>query len=822
MCKRLFVPFLSLGLLLLLPITATGGGKLGITNNIANQPHSTVPAPAAQSSRSGSMPKLVLGLESLYDEFLSYQPAKQQALQQGKMVTPFRSKGTLARTFEDSVVIDALAFENSDTLVKDLRRLGGKNVVSYENLVSACVPINDLPKIAGLASLRFARLAISMTHVGAVTSQGEVAMDAANARAFYGIDGSGVTVGVLSDSYDCLGGAASGIASGDLPSDVNVLLDDTGIGCGATDEGRAMLEIVHDVAPGAGLAFHSANLGEASFAQGIVDLANIANAQVIVDDVIYLAEPMFQDGRVAQAVESVGMQDVSYFSSAGNNAKSSYEADYMAGTFYNTNAFPRLDASLPIFAGGISHDFSGLGDDKQQITLQPGATLVAVLQWQNAFPSLGGPIPTKDDLDVYLLDPFNNMIAASAVDQSVGADPVEIFGFTNNDSNAVTVNLMIVSHSQTNPGRIKYVLFGTGFSIDEYRTFSGSSYGHANSAHARAVGAAYYTSTPAFGVSPALLESYSSRGGVPIFFDVTGNALGTAIIRPKPEFVAPDGVNTTFFYPGSDRDSDGYPNFSGTSAAAPHAGAVASLLKSASASASSSEIYAALQESAIDMGSTGFDFDTGFGLIQATSALAYLSSQDSAGLLGFASRANGTPLQTGDAFIATEYIAKGITINDNDITPGEINVNFIASETAGIKGNFIQVNGTSPQILVTFSPPVNHVEFDFVSADGSVSVEAYDEFDTPVSTVFFSGTNSFSITGFTGFAGHANLTTQTPMTKLVINAAAIDNLLFNDAPISAVVQVPLLPPLAYCLMLLALAGFGAIKSRRPFLTFVSR
>ena len=39
-----------------------------------------------------------------------------------------------------------------------------------------------------------------------------------------------------------------------------------------TDEGRAMLEIVHDLAPGAALAFHTAEGGQANFARGILAL----------------------------------------------------------------------------------------------------------------------------------------------------------------------------------------------------------------------------------------------------------------------------------------------------------------------------------------------------------------------------------------------------------------------------------------------------------------------------------------------------------------------------------------------------------------------
>ncbi len=63
-----------------------------------------------------------------------------------------------------------------------------------------------------------------------------------------------------------------------------------------------MLQIVHDIAPGASLAFASAFFGEAAFAQSVLDRAAVGSS-IIVDDVIYFAEPMFMDGGVAQAVD---------------------------------------------------------------------------------------------------------------------------------------------------------------------------------------------------------------------------------------------------------------------------------------------------------------------------------------------------------------------------------------------------------------------------------------------------------------------------------------------------------------------------------------
>ena len=74
-------------------------------------------------------------------------------------------------------------------------------------------------------------------------------------------------------------------------------------------------------------------------------------------------------------------------------------------------------------------------------------------------------------------------------------------------------------------------------------------------------------------MSPPLLESFSSQGGVPILFDVSGNALGVPEVREKPEIVAPDGTNTSFFYSDTllddaDETPETFPNFFGTSAAA--------------------------------------------------------------------------------------------------------------------------------------------------------------------------------------------------------------------------------------------------------------
>ena len=122
-----------------------------------------------------------------------------------------------------------------------------------------------------MGSLQFARPSYAMTRAGSVDSQGDAAMHADDARALFGIDGSGITVGTLSDSFDCAGTEElADVLSGDLPVGIEILND---LMCPGTDEGRAMMQLIHDVAPGAAQSFHTAFGGQADFALGIEELA---------------------------------------------------------------------------------------------------------------------------------------------------------------------------------------------------------------------------------------------------------------------------------------------------------------------------------------------------------------------------------------------------------------------------------------------------------------------------------------------------------------------------------------------------------------------
>ena len=136
--------------------------------------------------------------------------------------------------------------------------------------------------------------------------------------------GQGIKIGVLSDSYNAKNGAANNVANGDLPGTGNPEGDITPVTVvqdfsGGSDEGRAMLQVIHDLAPKATLYFATADISEASFANNIKTLRNTYGCNIIIDDVFYFDEPAFQDGIVAQAVDDVTNSGALYFSSAGNS-----------------------------------------------------------------------------------------------------------------------------------------------------------------------------------------------------------------------------------------------------------------------------------------------------------------------------------------------------------------------------------------------------------------------------------------------------------------------------------------------------------------------
>lgn len=543
--------------------------------------------------------------------------------------------GTTAnlQTYSGGVIIDAVAHDDPQQLLADLQSLGFEGS-SFGNTVSGWVPLTSISALADLETLRSARPSYAISRVGEVTSEADPALAADVARDFFGVDGTGITVGILSDSFSASIGANGSydedIASGDLPDDVNILAD---IFSGS-DEGRAMAQLIYDLAPGTDLAFRTAFRGAADFANGILELV-AAGADVIVDDIGYLDQPFFQDGVIAQAVDQAVAAGVPYFSAAGNSGADSYEADFQFGLEFGNYRLHDFDPGNEI-------------DIFQGFTLNPGEGINLSFQWDEPFSSSGGSGATND-LDIFVFDSpdltTGNIVAASVDDNISSGDAFEIFNFINSTGSTQEFHIVIgrnVLQGGDDPGRLKYIDFDGRASNLEYATNSSTSFGHPNAEGAAAVGAAFYLDTPAFGTTPPLLESFSSLGGTEILFDTAGNRLATPELRQTVDFVAVDGTNTTFFGGDIGDDSGNFPNFFGTSAAAPHAAAVAALMLEAANNAglepTPQDIYTALESSAIDMDDpftagfdVGYDFASGFGLIQADAAIDTLLTNLSPG-----------------------------------------------------------------------------------------------------------------------------------------------------------------------------------------------
>src|SRR5262245_19452122 len=129
-------------------------------------------------------------------------------------------------------------------------------------IVSGWAPVNALPTIARMnqtmAGMANYYPLVSASFQGAAYNEADTSLFADTARAQYNLDGTGVTVGVLSNSVSQFSsGLANSYATGDLSASNPVTVIQDGP-AGQDDEGRAMLENIHDIAPGANLQFATA------------------------------------------------------------------------------------------------------------------------------------------------------------------------------------------------------------------------------------------------------------------------------------------------------------------------------------------------------------------------------------------------------------------------------------------------------------------------------------------------------------------------------------------------------------------------------------
>jgi hypothetical protein len=584
-----------------------------------------------------------------------------------------------ADSAEPLVSIDAVTLGDPQQLKAALGALGLQRASVYSNDVGGWLPVSQLDAATALGELHAVRAAMSRTRTGAVTSQGDFVQHSDSVRSANALDGAGVTIGVISDSYDCYAQyaapgsgvpvsgypgyayngftatAATDTSTGDLPSAVNVIAEAPCFNYGKPiltplgDEGRAMMQIVHDVAPGASLAFYTADNSEADFASGIGKLAN-AGAKVIADDVGYFDEPFFQDGIVAQAIDAVQAQGVAYFSAAGNNSNLAY--DNLAPSFATAGSGPTAGEQLLTFGTTGGNPVTSL-----PVTIPsmlPGQFLTIVLEWDQPYvtgaPTSGGATSQMDlcvlgvsGTDVIYDDTLQTVPTSCTGPNELGVDPVQLLLIVNPATNAnpsavETINIVVGLAAGTTPGRIKVVVEddGGGSTITNFATNSATIQGHPGAAGAMAIGAAFFLDTQACGAAAPTLEYFSSLGGDPILFDVNGVRLpAPGVVRQKPDFVGPDGGSDTFLGfqfakvnpPILDnsmivgcQNNASYPNFFGTSAATPHIASIAALFLQADPALTLTQLYDALSQTAVAMNGVAPNVSAGYGFIQADAA----------------------------------------------------------------------------------------------------------------------------------------------------------------------------------------------------------
>ena len=434
------------------------------------------------------------------------------------------------------------------------------------------------------------------TRAGSLTTQGDAVLGSDDVRNILGFDGTGVKIGVISDGVDNL---AMSQATGDLPGFVDV-----GSNANGGDEGTAMLEIIHDIAPGADLAFYTAFPTSMNFLNAITFFMN-NGVDIIVDDVGFLTQPYFQDGELAQAAQNAVDNGIIFVSAAGNDAQRHYQA------FYIDDGGLDPDDDLHNFGAAAG----GSSDVGMTYEIPGGGLAAFFLQWSDPFGS------SSNDYDLFIVDSFSGDILDSGTNPQNGNDDPFEFAIVENDGFGSLLVEIIIRKLSGTPQTLE-MNFNLDGDLTEFNVPEDAIFGHPAAPGVLATAAFDWK-------TPNTIESFSSHGPSSIISPSDATISTRAAItelRQKPEFSAPDCVSTTV---------PGFTTFCGTSAAAPHAAAVAALVLEAIEFTESNatlgdttiakrqvvEVKNALTSTAVDLGQPGFDNISGFGRINAFAAV---------------------------------------------------------------------------------------------------------------------------------------------------------------------------------------------------------
>ena len=528
------------------------------------------------------------------------QDALRAPLQKPTVAGTSRLQATEADAKNERVMVDIRA-DVTPAVLKRIRDLGGTvitGVPKYE-AIRAQLPLRAMEMLAALDAIRTIRPADEAVTRKDDTSEGDVAHRAKSARTTHRVTGAGIGIGVISDGVRTL---ADRQASGDLPARVTVLPGQAGRG----DEGTALLEIVHDLAPGAELYFATGIGSQAQMAANIEVLCK-AGANVIVDDIGYTSEAAFQDDIVAKGVNAAVAGGCYFFSAGGNDGNLTdgttgvWEGDYAAGTALIVDG-----ETL-----GVRHDFGG-GVEGNEVSGRGVSAIV--LQWADP---LGA---SASDYDLFLVNEDGDVIASSTDIQDGTQDPIESILSRFLSFSGLSVVVVKASGSDR---YLRVHAFGGRLGIQT----AGNLYGHAAAENAVSVAMVDVRSAAGSGNVFNGTESVrtdNSDGPRRIFFQPDGTAITTGNfsstggkLLQKPDLTAATCVSTA---------TPGFSTFCGTSAAAPHAAAIAALMLEA---AGGPDLVTLAQlrtgmtsgTAVLDIEANGVDRDSGAGIVMALGAV---------------------------------------------------------------------------------------------------------------------------------------------------------------------------------------------------------
>ncbi|MDX9871264.1 MAG: stalk domain-containing protein [Clostridia bacterium] len=455
----------------------------------------------------------------------------------------------------------------------------------------ALADLEDLSLVRGVRKISQVKEPI-IWGIDKITSEGDAIHRADLARLDFDQQGAGVKVGVISDSVDHWRTAFN---RGELP-EITVLSNN--YPHAHSDEGIALLEIIHDLAPEAELYFHDCGGDIIGFNNAVAALIE-AGCQVIVDDVAWQYEPFFEDGTIASYVQSV-TDDVIYVSSAGNSADRHYQGQYFDYTVSDGMTTYHF------------HDFSHGTDPRQKSLLLKvpwDGGVEIVMQWDEAFGKAG------EDFDMWVYDltygsyvlanlgytfPANISQTYGHADQDGNDDPLESFVWANNNEaknpqrKDIDLAVSVLHPDGDSASEVEFYfylydsLYGGSTVLRELNLVAADSvYGHPAVPGVLAVGA-----IAADDSGHDDIRYYSSQGPVTIRSE--------AEKRIKPDLCGIDGVTVTWGLPESDTKPDTY-HFRGTSASAPHVAAIAALLLAEYPGSTPGAIRQVLKDSAIHL-----------------------------------------------------------------------------------------------------------------------------------------------------------------------------------------------------------------------------